>query len=168
MRERRTDYRSGIPPEVTMLIRDALPSDRDFIETLGKRTVMDSVSAGRNVDPEKMLISYDRLLDIVNGQSHVALIAEVDGRRAGFLLLLDQLPDEVTGGDQGFIAYMAVDRAYRRSGVGSKLLQRAEDEARRRSLPYMRLMVTEENEPARGLYERAGYVTERRLLCKTL
>ena len=151
-----------------MQIRDALPSDRDFIETLGKRTVMDSVSAGRNADPEKVLRSYDRLLDIVNGQSHVSLIVEVDGRRAGFLLLLDALPDEVTGEDQGFIAYMAVDGAYRRSGVASKLLERAEDEARKRSLPYMRLMVTEENEPARALYERAGYVTERRLLCKTL
>jgi len=35
-------------------------------------------------------------------------------------------------------------------------------------LPYMSLMVTEENEAARALYERAGYVTERRLLSKPL
>ena len=151
-----------------MLIRDALPGDRDFIETLGKRTVMDSVSAGRRVDPENVLRSYDRLVDIVNGQSHVSLIAEVDGKRAGFLLMLDELPDEVTGEDQGFIAYMAVERSHRRSGIGKMLLERAEDEARRRDLPYICLMVTEENRPARELYERAGYVTERRLLCKTL
>ena len=32
----------------------------------------------------------------------------------------------------------------------------------------MALMVTEENAAARALYERAGYRTERRLLCKTL
>ena len=151
-----------------MLIRDALPGDRDFIETLGKRTAMDSVSAGRRPDPEDVLSNYERLLDIVDGQSHVSLIAEVDGKRAGFLLMLDQLPDEVTGEGQGFIAYMAVERTHRRSGIGKMLLERAEDEARRRDLPYICLMVTEENRPARALYERAGYVTERRLLCKTL
>ena len=151
-----------------MLVRDALPGDRDFIETLGKRTVMDSVSAGRHADPEKVLRSYDRLLDIVNSQSHLSLVVEVAGKRVGFLLMLDRLPDEVTGEDQGFIAYMAVDRAHRRSGIATLLLQRAEDEARRRDLPYMCLMVTEENRPARELYERAGYTTERRLLCKTL
>lgn len=151
-----------------MLIRDALPGDRTFIETLGKRTVMDSVSAGRNADPADVLKNYDRLLEIVNGQSHVALVAELNGERAGFLLMLDQLPDEVTGEEQGFIAYMAVERAHRGSGIGAALLKRAEDEARRRGLPYMTLMVTEENAAARTLYERAGYVTERRLLCKTL
>jgi ribosomal protein S18 acetylase RimI-like enzyme len=32
----------------------------------------------------------------------------------------------------------------------------------------MSLMVTDENAAARALYERAGYVTERRLLCKPL
>ena len=56
----------------------------------------------------------------------------------------------------------------RRGGVGSALLERAEDEARKRGAPYMALMVTEENAAARALYERAGYLTERRLLCKAL
>ncbi len=143
--------------------------DRDFIERLGKRTVMDSVSATRRgVEPAKVLENYDRLLEIVDDQSHEMLIAEVDGKAAGFLILLDALPDEVTGGPQGFVAYMAVDRPYRKRGVGAALLARAEDEARRRGLPYMSLMVTDDNTSARRLYERAGYVTERRLLCKTL
>ncbi len=69
---------------------------------------------------------------------------------------------------QGFVAYMAVDPQQRRFGVGSALLAAAEDEARRRGLPYMALMVTEENEAARRLYRRSGYRTERRLLCKPL
>jgi ribosomal protein S18 acetylase RimI-like enzyme len=107
-------------------------------------------------------------LEIVASQSHVLLIAENAGQRAGFLIVLDSLPDEVTGTAQGFIAYMAVDPAFRRRGVGAALLARAEDEARRRGLPYMSLMVTDENTPALELYQRAGYVTERRMLCKTL
>ena len=98
----------------------------------------------------------------------MALIAEADGVRVGFMLALDSLPDEVTGDDQAFVVYMAVERASRGAGIGSALLERAEDEARKRGAPYMALMVTEENAAARALYERAGYRTERRLLCKTL
>jgi ribosomal protein S18 acetylase RimI-like enzyme len=98
----------------------------------------------------------------------VTLIAERGGERVGFLLLLDQLPDEVTLRPQAFVAYMAVEPCARGTGVGAALLAAAENEARRRLLPYMALMVTEENEAARRLYERAGYRTERRLLCKPL
>ncbi len=53
-------------------------------------------------------------------------------------------------------------------GIGAALAAAAEDEARKRGLSYIALMVTEENRAARDLYERAGYVTERRLLCKIL
>ncbi|HVA29463.1 MAG TPA: GNAT family N-acetyltransferase [Candidatus Baltobacteraceae bacterium] len=149
-------------------IRAATSEDRGFIQDLGERTVMDSVSAMRRPHPPDVIRNFDRLLSIVNRRDHVALIAVADAVRVGFLLLLDSLPDEVTGEDQGFIAYMAVERALRGAGIGAALLARAEDEARGRGLPYMALMVTEENAAARALYERAGYLTERRLLCKML
>ncbi len=149
-------------------IRAAAGEDRGFIQDLGERTVMDSVSAMRRPHPPDVIRNFDRLLAIVNRRDHVALIAVADRVRVGFLLMLDSLPDEVTGEDQGFIAYMAVERALRGAGIGAALLARAEDEARGRGLPYMALMVTEENAAARALYERAGYLTERRLLCKML
>jgi ribosomal protein S18 acetylase RimI-like enzyme len=149
-------------------IRVATAEDRGYIADLGERTVMDSVSAMRRPHEPDVIRNFERLLSIVNRREHVALIAEADGSRAGFLLLLDSLPDEVTGEDQGFIAYMAVERSLRGAGIGAALLARAEDEARARALPYMALMVTEENAAARALYERAGYLTERRLLCKML
>ncbi|HEY1656009.1 MAG TPA: GNAT family N-acetyltransferase, partial [Candidatus Tumulicola sp.] len=82
--------------------------------------------------------------------------------------LLADLPDEITSMPQGFVAYMAVEPACRRQGVGAALLAAAEDEARRLGLPYMTLMVTQENAAALSLYRRAGYFTERRLLCKPL
>jgi ribosomal protein S18 acetylase RimI-like enzyme len=129
---------------------------------------MDSVSSLRRVDPAAVLENFDRLLAAVEEREYVAMIAEVDGKPAGFILALDSLPDEVTGDDQAFIVYMAVERDARGAGIGSALLERAEHEARKRGVPYMALMVTEENAAARALYERAGYRTERRLLCKTL
>jgi ribosomal protein S18 acetylase RimI-like enzyme len=153
---------------MNLRIRAATNGDRGFIESLGKRTVMDSVSAMRDPDPPDVLENFDRLLAIVGRRDHLTLVAEADGVRVGFLLFLDSLPDEVTGEAQGFIAYMAVEPERRAGGIGAALLAHAEDEARRRGLPYMAMMVTEENAAARALYERAGYRTERRLLCKAL
>lgn len=143
-------------------------ADREFVVSLGRRTAMASVGTLRPAPPHLVQGAFERLLDLVENQSHLAFIAEVDGARAGFLLLLDALPDEVTTLPQGFVAYMAIEPGRRREGIGAALLAAAEDEARSRGLPYMALMVTEENEPARRLYERGGYRTERRLLCKTL
>jgi len=153
---------------LTIRVRAATEGDRAFIEALGKRTAMDSASSLRTFDPRAVLANFERLLDIVEGRKHLALIAEAAGVRAGFALVLDSLPDEVTGDDQAFIVYMAVERELRGKGIGFALLERAEDEARKRGAPYVALMVTEENAAARALYERAGYRTERRLLCKTL
>ena len=149
-------------------IRDGRFEDRPFVQDLGKRTMGDSVAKFRYVNESMLEASYDGLLDFVFRQSHVLLIAEDAGGRIGFILLLDSMPDEVTRMPQAFIAYMAVEPSHRGRGIGSRLLAAAEDEARRRGLPYMGLMVTEENAAARSLYERAGYLTERRLLCKPL
>jgi ribosomal protein S18 acetylase RimI-like enzyme len=143
-------------------------SDRDFVQALGRRTVMSSVGSLRRPTEPAARAAFERLCDIVADQSHVTFIAHEKAERVGFLLLLDELPDEVTRIDQGFIAYMAVEPKWQGTGVGAALLTAAEDEARRRGLPFMALMVTEENEAARRLYERAGYRTERRLLCKPL
>jgi ribosomal protein S18 acetylase RimI-like enzyme len=149
-------------------IREGRTDDRPFVEDLGKRTMRDSVAKFRYFNDAMLEASYEGLLDFIWRQPYVLFVAEHDGKRAGFVLMLDTMPDEVTRMPQGFIAYMAVEPSVRGGGIGSRLLAAAEDEARRRGLPYMGLMVTEDNAAARALYERAGYLTERRLLCKPL
>jgi ribosomal protein S18 acetylase RimI-like enzyme len=153
---------------VALVIREGRLDDRPFVTDLGKRTMGDSVAHFRYVNEAMLDASYEGLLDFVFRQSHVLLIAEEAKQRAGFILMLDTMPDEVTRMPQGFVAYMAVEPSHRGRGIGSRLLAAAEDETRRRGLPYMALMVTEDNAAARALYERAGYLTERRLLCKPL
>jgi ribosomal protein S18 acetylase RimI-like enzyme len=153
---------------LNLRIRKATEADRSFIESLGKRTVMSSASSLRRSDPADIVANFERLLSFVDRREHLAFVAEVDGEPAGFVITLDSLPDEVTGDDQAFVVYMAVEREQRGAGIGAALLKRAEDEARSRGMPYIALMVTEENDAARALYESAGYRTERRLLCKTL
>lgn len=152
----------------TITIRQGGLNDRPFVAGLGGRTMGDSVAQFRYFNPAMLEASYEGLLEFVFSQEHVVFVAERDGERAGFALLLTAMPDEVTLTPQGFIAYMAVEPSARRYGIGNQLLAAAEEEARRRGLPYMGLMVTEENAAANALYENSGYVTERRLLCKTL
>ena len=149
-------------------IRPATDRDRAFLSSLGSRVLGSSLSSLRSGPIALAEQSYERLLDIVFSQSHVALIAWAGSDPVGFVLLLDEMPDEVTLTPQGFIAYMAVEPRFSRRGIARLLLDAAQDEARARGLPYLSLMVTEENLAARTLYEEAGFQTERLLLVKRL
>lgn len=130
--------------------------------------MVDSVAAFREPLAQMLDVAFERLLTFVYDQAHHLVIAESDGRAVGFCLTIASLPDEVTLDPQSFVAFMAVEPDCRRSGAGAELLKVAEAQARERDMPYMALMVTEENVAARKLYESAGYFTERRLLCKIL
>ncbi len=142
--------------------------DRDFVRDLSRRTATSSVSAVRFAKHDDVLESVDRLADFVFGRKHDALIAERAGERVGFLLLLYDVPDEVTLTQQAFIAYTAVEPHARGAGVGRALLVAAEAHARALGLGYLSLMVTEDNTVARALYDGSGFVTERRMMTKAL
>ncbi len=140
--------------------------DRAFVRSLGERSADTSVSSLRGGDPVSVRIAFERLLAFVDEREHVVLIAELGDRRVGFVLLIFDLPDEVTLTDQAFVAYMAVEPDARGTGVGRALLDEAERSARDAGRGVVSLMVTEENAAARALYDGAGYVTERRMLSK--
>lgn len=152
-----------------IVLRRGGNADRAFVLDLGRRTAIDSMSAVRVAPAPIVEAGFERLVTFAMEASYVLFVAEdsFDGP-LGFVLMLDTLPDEVSGLPQGFVAYMAVEPDARRRGIARTLLAAAETAARERGLPHMALMVTEENAAARELYAQAGYVTERRLLCKTL
>ncbi len=149
-------------------VRHGVLGDRHFIRDLAHRSAESSVSAVREADRDDVLESFDRLAEFVYGRRHEALIAEWRGERVGFLLLLYDVPDEVTLTRQAFVAYTAVEPHARGRGIGHALLLAAEEHAREAGLHYVSLMVTDDNAPARALYDRAGFVTERRMLTKVL
>jgi GNAT superfamily N-acetyltransferase len=107
-------------------------SDRDFVQALGRGTVMSSVGSLRHATEPAARAAFERLCDIVAGQSHVTFIAHEKAERVGFLLLLDELPDEVTLIDQGFIAYMAVEPKWQ--GTARRLYEHAGYRTERRLL----------------------------------
>jgi ribosomal protein S18 acetylase RimI-like enzyme len=149
-------------------IRRGIPRDRTFVLDLGKRVAATSISALRPVALGAVEDAFERLTGFVYGRRHEVLVAHDGERRLGFLLLLLDLPDEVTSGEQAFIAYMAVEPDERGRGVGEALVRGAEELARALGFPHLSLMVTEDNGPAQRLYARAGLVTERRMLTKQL
>ncbi|MBC5810061.1 MAG: GNAT family N-acetyltransferase [Candidatus Eremiobacteraeota bacterium] len=151
-----------------MNVRKGGRADVPFVLDLGKRTIESSVSAERDWTRERTGENYDRLIEYALGQSHELLVAQEGADRLGFVLYLDELPDEVTGSPQAFVVYAAVEPHARRKGVGRALFTAFEESARGRGLPYVSLMVTEQNVAARELYAQLGYVTERRQLCKRL
>ncbi len=143
-------------------------ADMDFIIDLGKRTVETSISTARPAALHEAQTAYLRMLDFAFSKVPVLFIATYEGRSLGFVLYVDFLPDDVTGADQAFVAYMAVEEDARGLGIGRRLLAAVEERARAQGLANVALMVTEDNVAARAVYEQAGYATERRLLCKRL
>jgi ribosomal protein S18 acetylase RimI-like enzyme len=152
----------------TVAIRPGTVRDRDFVVDLGRRVSPTSVSSLRYALPPLVEGAYERLVDYVLAREHEIVVADVDGVAAGFALLIYDLPDEVTLTEQAFIAYMAVEPASQRQSIGRMLLASVEDHARKRGLPYLSLMVTEDNSAARALYAESGFFTERRMMTKTL
>lgn len=153
---------------MNVAVRQQCDADRTFVQDLARRSARSSLPAHRSAADSVLHLSVAALLDSLEGRDYHAFVAESGGRRAGFVLLLEDLPDEITGMPQAFVVFMAVVPEFRRSGVGTALLTAAEEHARARGLPYVTLMVSEDNAEARSFYQRAGYITERRLLCKPL
>jgi ribosomal protein S18 acetylase RimI-like enzyme len=149
-------------------IRRGTARDRAFVVDLGRRVSPASVSSMRIALPPLVEGAYERLVEYVLAREHDILIAECGAEAVGFALLIYDLPDEITLAEQTFIAYMAVEPAWQRRGIARILLANIEDQARKRGLPYLSLMVTEENDAARELYAGAGFITERRMMTKAL
>jgi ribosomal protein S18 acetylase RimI-like enzyme len=151
-----------------VVIRRGDVRDHAFVADLGRRVAATSISAVRPAPIHSVELAYDRLLAFLLPRDHVLLVAADGETPLGFLIMLHDLPDEVTNMEQGFVAYMAVEPDATRRGVGAALVACAEEIARAHGLPYLSLMVTEDNAAARALYEGAGFVTERRMMTKFL
>jgi ribosomal protein S18 acetylase RimI-like enzyme len=150
----------------TVAIRRGERSDRPFVLELGKRVAGTSVSSLRAAFLPLVESAFRTLAEYVWTRDHDMLVAEEGGKPVGFVLVVHDLPDEVSLTEQVFIAYMAVAPEWQRRGIGRAMLGAVERLAEERGVEYVSLMVTEENTPARGLYDAAGFTTERRMLTK--
>lgn len=87
------------------------------------------------------------------------LVAEVDGKVAGYVLVHQNIPLDSHRHVVG-INGLAVDPAAQGHGVGRALVEAAVTEAGGRGATKVSLRVLGENPGARRLYERCGFVVE--------
>lgn len=60
--------------------------------------------------------------------------------------------------DEGYIFNIAVDKEYRKKGIGSALVETLVTYAKKNNLCFLTLEVRESNENARSLYEKFGFI----------
>ncbi|NPA85344.1 MAG: ribosomal protein S18-alanine N-acetyltransferase [Crenarchaeota archaeon] len=97
------------------------------------------------------------ILSEVTLHSDTSLVAEVGGRVVGYALAAKEV------GRKLHLLNLAVHPDYRRMGIGKLLLQSLEKLAKRKGLKEIYLEVEEDNEVAKSLYKKLGYVEKGRI-----
>jgi ribosomal protein S18 acetylase RimI-like enzyme len=91
-----------------------------------------------------------------------AIIWVVDLHQVGligqlFLQLISNRPELADGVQRGYIYGFRVKPAFRRHGLGSKMLEWAENDLQNRKFSWITLNVSRENSGAQKFYRRHGY-----------
>lgn len=128
-----------------MLIRPARPSDANDIARL-------TAQLGYDVETRHVA---DRLSRVLGRPQHCLMVAEVDGRAAGWLHAavaeyLEADPFVVVGG-------LVVDSGHRAQGIGRALMDAAEQWTREQGCSVVRLSSSTPRTGAHRFYERLGY-----------
>lgn len=119
------------------MIRPWVLSDNDAVEKIERESFSDPWS--------KKMLDDCFLTPVFQG-----LVWEEDGQVCGYVGML--IPDD------GEIALIAVDKKFRRRGIGEKLLSSAVSVAKEKGAQSMFLEVRTSNLSAQGLYKKAGFI----------
>jgi|SRR5687768_5287100 len=119
---------------------------------------------GRDAEPAR---EEAFLLDRMERAESVVLLARRDGRATGFVQLYP-LFSSVSMARTWLLNDLYVDAADRRAGTARALLEAAADFGRATGAVELMLQTAHDNAPARGLYERLGWVRDERFLVYTL
>jgi GNAT superfamily N-acetyltransferase len=138
-------------------VRVALPSDRGFVLAEVVRLAAFGTPPGRTAG--EIVEGEARTLRAFFDAPHAPetlLIAEEDGRPAGFIFL-EEKQDYFTLKTHGHIGILVVTREAEGRGVAAALMRSAEGWARARGYETLTLGVFEDNRRARTVYEHFGY-----------
>jgi ribosomal protein S18 acetylase RimI-like enzyme len=144
----------------TISIRPAADADMAFFRQMEFETTWQSLSPREQqaYTKEQVREALSDTLELLLGREGNAIfIAETErGERAGVLWFgVNRNP--LTGQDEGWVYNVSVAPAFRRQGVGARLMAHAEAHARREGFRSLGLMVSAHNESARRLYSRLGF-----------
>jgi GNAT superfamily N-acetyltransferase len=140
-------------------IRAAIPEDSVFILNLADRLIEFGDVPGRD---RAAMIARDRSVlaqALAGGESAIFVAVDDNGRSLGFIHLTtadDYYDDRITA----HVADLVVARDAGGRGVGTALLDRAEQWAREQGFAMLTLNVFTANRRARNLYARRGFAEE--------
>lgn len=102
---------------------------------------------------------YRRAMNEAKRGRRILLVAEADEQIVGqiFLQLASARKELADGGSSGYLYAFRVRPDFRNRGIGSMLLDAAEEALRNRSFQRAVIAVARDNEDALRLYERRGY-----------
>ncbi len=141
-----------------VVIRPARESDREALARL-------STQLGYPMTPDE---AQERLAPISEHPDHALLVAEADGRVAGWVQVSQSRVFETPL--QAEVAGLVVDEAFRGEGIGRRLLAEAERWARERGCGALRVRSNVIRERAHAFYRREGFgeIKTQRVLEKRL
>jgi diamine N-acetyltransferase len=148
------------PAEPT--IRRAVPEDARALAELALRTFVDAFGAGS--DPHDLALHTARTYGVSQQAAEIAhphivtLVAEVDGRLAGYVQIhRGEAPECVPDRAAAEVARFYVDRPWHGRGLAQRLMDAALGEVRRLGARTVWLGVWEQNHRAIGFYAKCGY-----------
>ena len=135
---------AGAAPGAEVTVRPAVPADAEAVGELVRAAYAHYVA---RIGREPYPLTLDYAVVVAAGQTWVALQS---GRLVG-VLVLEHADDHV------LVENLAVLPEVQGAGIGSRLLRHAEDEARARGVPQVRLYTHELMTENRAYYPRRGY-----------
>jgi ribosomal protein S18 acetylase RimI-like enzyme len=104
------------------------------------------------------LRSFRRLVELTLSQEPEGLlIAEADGKVAGWTAVRQRGVHPMSGMKYGHIFHLSVARAFRLQGIGERLLREAEAYLRSRGCESIHLSMPVDDPATAEMFQRAGY-----------
>jgi len=142
------------------MIRKAVLEDLKAISKIIKETIVEMHSYNNYQWDENYPQEKDFIKDIENGD---LFVAERDGILVGFVCVNKIEPIEYNGlnwslnEDVMVVHRMAVNPSSRRSGIGTELMNFADDLALKNNIKYLKTDTYSINTKMKGLFARCGY-----------
>jgi ribosomal protein S18 acetylase RimI-like enzyme len=115
--------------------------------------------------------SEEYISSVIADENTALFVAQSDGGIVGLVQILLREASDISimvPRRYATIGTLVVKRGFRRSGVGRALMERAHQWAQARGASQVELGVWEFNKGARAFYERLGYSTASRRMCRVL
>ncbi len=138
-------------------VRRAVPRDSEQLCQLADELILLPIGSDRETMLKALLQDHDR----------VVYVADANGLLVGFIELRI-FPDFVEGAPIAVIQNLIVREAYRRLGIGTGLMEKASEEAKKRSAKEIHVWTESSNEKAIHFYTKHGFERKALLFEKIL